>query len=72
MTQPRRTVRVVVALTVAEASALTRAAVVVTSALDCEDVNAAEQGLRTFRSAVGKALASDVDREGIGDEQPVR
>lgn len=69
MAEPKRIVRVAVALTLAEASVLARAAVVVTSSLDCKDVNAAEQGLRTFRDAVGQALASDVSRGGNGDEQ---
>lgn len=57
MAQPRRTVRVVVELAFAEASALARAAVVVTSALDCKEVNAADQGLLAFRTAVKLALS---------------
>lgn len=59
MAQSTRTIRVVVELSLAEASVLARAAVIVTSALDCRDVNAAEQGLRMFRSAVVLALSKD-------------
>lgn len=51
------TVAVVVNLTLAQATVLARAAVVVTSALDCKEVNAAEQGLLAFRAAVGPALS---------------
>lgn len=54
------TVRVVVNLTYAQASVLARAAVVVTSALDCKEVNAADQGLRQFRSATVLALSQDI------------
>ncbi|MFC3898025.1 hypothetical protein ACFOWZ_41715 [Lentzea rhizosphaerae] len=51
------TVAVVVKLTLSQATVLARAAVVVTSALDCKEVNAAEQGLLAFRAAVGLALS---------------
>ena len=57
MTKPRRTVRVVVALALAEATVLARVAVVVTSALDCKEANAADQGLLAFRAAVKVALS---------------
>lgn len=63
MAQPTRTVRVVVELTLAEASVLARAAVVVTSALECKEVNAADRGLLAFRSAVVLAVSKDVGRE---------
>jgi hypothetical protein len=56
MAQPKKTVRVIVELALAEATVLARAAVVVTSALDCKEANAAEQGLLAFRVAVGLAL----------------
>ncbi len=56
MAQPKKTVRVIVELALAEATVLARAAVVVTSALDCKEANAAEQGLLAFRAAVGLAL----------------
>lgn len=52
-------VAVVVDLTLAEATVLARAAVVVTSALDCKDANAAEQGLLSFRQAVVRALSHE-------------
>lgn len=57
MAQPKRTVRVVVELAFTEAAVLARAAVVVTSALDCKEVNAADQGLLAFRAAVKLALS---------------
>ena len=59
MAQPKRTVRVrvVVELALAEATVLAQAAVVVTSALDCKDANAADNGLLAFRTAVGLALS---------------
>lgn len=63
MAQPTRTVRVVVELTVAEASVLARSAVVVTSALECKEVNAADRGLSAFRSAVGRALSREAGVE---------
>lgn len=56
MAQPKKTVRVVVELAVTEAAVLARAAVIVTSALDCKEVNAAERGLLAFRAAVEAAL----------------
>ena len=56
MTQSTRAVRVVVELALTQAVVFARAAVVVTSALDCKDVNAAEQGLLAFRTAVDVAL----------------
>lgn len=56
------TVAVVVNLTLSQATVLARAAVVVTSALDCKDVNAAEQGLLAFRAAVGLALSKHSGR----------
>lgn len=63
------TVAVVVNLTLPQATVLARAAVVVTSTLDCKDVNAAERGLLAFRAAVGLALSKRsgravVDRPG--------
>lgn len=51
-------VAVVVNLTLPQATVLARAAVIVTSALDCKEVNAAEQGLLAFRAAVGLALSN--------------
>ncbi|NGY61249.1 hypothetical protein G7043_20185 [Lentzea sp. NEAU-D13] len=45
-------------LTLPQATVLARAAVIVTSALDCKEVNAAEQGLLAFRAAVGLALSN--------------
>lgn len=73
--QPKGAVRVVVDLALAEASVLARAAVVVTSALGCKEVNAAEQGLLAFRAAVGLALRKRsaqavVDRPEDTAEQP--
>lgn len=62
MAQPQRTVRVVVDLGFTEAQVLAQAAVVVTSALDCKEINAADQGLRAFRTAVGLALSKRPDR----------
>jgi hypothetical protein len=56
------TVAVVVNLTLSQATVLARAAVTVTSALDCKEVNAAEQGLLAFRTAVGLALPKDLGR----------
>ncbi len=50
-------VAVVVDLTPTQAAVLARAAVVVTSALDCKEANAAEQGLLSFRLAVVQALS---------------
>jgi hypothetical protein len=64
MAQPKRTVRVVVELGFTEASVLARAAVVVTSALGCGEVNAADQGLLAFRSAVRLALSKDSSQAG--------
>ncbi|USX56450.1 hypothetical protein [Lentzea sp. HUAS12] len=77
MTQPNRTIRVVVELAFAEASVLARAAVVVTSALDCREANAADSGLRAFRSAVGLALSRPlsqavVDRIEVAGQQSRR
>lgn len=60
MAGPTGTVCVVVKLTFAQASVLARAAVVVTSALECKEINAADQGLRAFRCAVALALSQDV------------
>lgn len=48
-------VPVVVNLTRSQVALLTRVAVVVTSALDCEEVNAAAQGLLVFRQALARA-----------------
>ncbi|MDX3656174.1 hypothetical protein PV646_02540 [Streptomyces sp. ID05-26A] len=45
-------VPVVVNLTRSQVAVLARAAVVVTSALDCEETNTAMQGLLLFRQAV--------------------
>lgn len=59
MTQLEATVPVVVNLTVLQAAVLARAAVVVTSALDCKDANAAEQGLLLFRQAVARVVSND-------------
>lgn len=56
---PEDTVAVVVDLKLSQAKVLARAAVVVTSALDCREVNAADQGLLLFRGAVANALNRD-------------
>ncbi|WP_394617391.1 hypothetical protein JNUCC0626_48675 [Lentzea sp. JNUCC 0626] len=77
MAQPKKAVRVVVVLAFAEASVLARAAVTVTSALDCREVNAAEAGLRTFRSAVALAISRSssevvVDHTEANEKQPRR
>lgn len=66
MAEREGTVRVVVRLTHAQASVLARAAVVVTSALDCKEVNAADQGLREFRSATALALLQDIVPKAVG------
>ena len=58
MTPLEVTVPIVVNLTLSQAAVLARAAVVVTSALDCKDVNAAEQGLLVFRQAVARAVSN--------------
>ncbi|GLY51445.1 hypothetical protein [Lentzea sp. NBRC 102530] len=58
--------RVVVELSFAQASVLARAAVVVTSALECKEVNAADQGLLTIRRAVALALSQDIARKSGG------
>jgi hypothetical protein len=55
-------------LTLSQATVLAGAAVVVTSTLDCKEVNAAEQGLLAFRAAVGLALSRRPSREVV--EQP--
>lgn len=52
------TVAVVVNLTLPQATVLARAAVVVTSALDCKEANAADKGLLAFRTAVQLALSN--------------
>ncbi|GGM78784.1 hypothetical protein GCM10011609_13160 [Lentzea pudingi] len=52
MARAEDVVPVVVNLTRAQVAVLARAAVVVTSALDCEEANAAMQGLLVFRQAV--------------------
>jgi hypothetical protein len=52
---------IVVNLTRAQAAVLSSAAVVVTSALDCGEANAAMQGLLVFRQAVARA---GCDRKG--------
>lgn len=64
MAPPERTVRVVVELGFTEASALARAAVVVTSVMGQREVNAADQGLLAFRSAVRLALSKDANKAG--------
>ncbi|MET8764883.1 hypothetical protein [Lentzea sp. NPDC004782] len=64
------TVAVVVNLTLPQAKVLVRAAVMVTSALDCKEVNAAEQGLLAFRAAVGLAL-SKYSGSAVADEPAV-
>lgn len=74
MAQPKRTVRVpvVVELALAEATVLAQAAVVVTSALDCKDANAADKGLLAFRTAVGLALSKHSARVVVDQpEDPV-
>ncbi|MDX8048260.1 hypothetical protein SK571_02590 [Lentzea sp. BCCO 10_0798] len=48
-------VPVVVHLTRSQVVVLARAVVVVTSALDCEEANAAVEGLLVFRQAVARA-----------------
>lgn len=77
MAQPKRTVRVVVELAFVEAAVLARAAVVVTSALDCKEVNAADQGLLAFRAAVKLALSKrsghvEVDQPEAASQRPRR
>jgi hypothetical protein len=71
MVQPKRVVRVVVDLAPAEASVLARVAVVVTSALDCKEVNAAEQGLLAFRAAVVLALSKHSARVVVDQPEDV-
>lgn len=65
MAQPKCVVRVVVELALAEASVLARATVVVTSALEGKDINAAERGLRAFRDAVARTVSSDAGRQTV-------
>lgn len=55
MARAEDVIPVVVNLTRAQVAVLARAAVVVTSALDCEEANAAMQGLLVFRQAVARA-----------------
>lgn len=62
---------VVVNLTMAQAFVLARAAVVVTSALDCKDANAAAQGLLLFRQAVARAVSNDTARNPPEQPRPV-
>lgn len=54
---------VVVNLTRSQAAVLAGAVVVVTSSLDCKEVNAADQGLLVFRLAVAHALANETSSE---------
>ncbi|WP_285647886.1 hypothetical protein [Lentzea sp. NBRC 102530] len=56
----------VVQLSFAQASVLARAAVVVTSAMECKEINVADQGLLAIRRAVALALSQDVVREAGG------
>jgi hypothetical protein len=77
MAQPRGTVRVVVELALAEAEVLARAAVVVTSALEYREINAADHGLLAFRTAVKAALSNrsghaEVDQPEAAPQQPRR
>lgn len=57
------TVPVVVNLTPLQAAVLARAAVVITSALDCGDANAAEQGLLLFRQEVARVVSNGPARD---------
>lgn len=68
MAQLETTVLVAVSLTRLQAALIARAAVMVTSALDCKDVNAAEQGLLLFRQAAARAVSSDTAQNST--EQP--
>lgn len=71
MTSLEATVSVVVNLTLLQAAVLARAAVVVTSALDCKDANAAEQGLLMFRQAVAHAVSNDTAHLSTEQLRPV-
>ena len=66
------TVAVVVELKLSQAKVLAKAAVVVTSALDCREVNAAEQGLLLFRRSVARALDQDRSCESPKRPQALR
>lgn len=63
-------VAVGVNLTLPQATVLARAAVVVTSALDCKEANSADQGLLAFRAAVQLAL-SNYSGDAVADESEV-
>lgn len=65
------TVPVVVNLTLSQAAVLARAAVVVTSALDCKEANAAERGLLLFRQAVARAVSNDTARDTRKRPEPI-
>ncbi|WP_143028092.1 hypothetical protein [Lentzea albidocapillata] len=71
MTPLEATVPVVVNLTLLQAAVLARAAVVVTSALDCKDANAAAQGLLMFRQAVAHAVSNDTTHHSTEQLRPV-
>jgi hypothetical protein len=71
MTHGENTVPVVVNLTPLQAAVLARAAVVVTSALDCKDANAAEQGLLLFRQEVARAVSNDTARDSRKRPEPI-
>lgn len=71
MTHGENTVPVVVNLTPLQAAVLARAAVVVTSALDCKDANAAELGLLLFRQEVARAVANDTARDSRKRPEPI-
>lgn len=72
MAQLEATVSVAVSLTRSQAAVLARAVVVVTSALDCWDANAAEQGLLLFRQAVARAVSNDSPRQPRPASRPCR
>lgn len=71
MTYGENTMPVVVNLTPLQAAVLARAAVVVTSALDCKDANAAEQGLLLFRQEVARAVSNDTAWDSRKRPEPI-
>ncbi|SDF60883.1 hypothetical protein SAMN05216553_102297 [Lentzea fradiae] len=71
MTRGENTVLVVVPLTPTQAAVLARAAVVVTSALDCKDANAAEHGLLLFRQEVARAVSNGTAHDARKRPEPI-
>jgi hypothetical protein len=71
MTYGENTVPVAVNLTPLQAAVLARAAVVVTSALDCKNANAAEQGLLLFREEVARVVSNDTARDSRTRPEPI-